>query len=263
MTPALDYIKFEDVTKAYPTKNGAFVVLDKFNLDIEQGEFVSVIGHSGCGKSTALTMVAGLSSITGGTITLEGIPVTEAGPDKAVVFQSPSLFPWMTALENVMLGVKQVFPHGTAKDQKDICSYYLTRLGLGDSLHKKASGLSSGMKQRVGIARAFALKPKVMLLDEPFGMLDSLTRAELQEELLEVWNREKITAIMITHDVDEAVFLSDRVVMMTNGPRAKVGDILKIELPRPRHKKEAIEDPRYYDYRSHLLEFLEKREVIH
>jgi len=256
------YLRFENVAKIYPTPKGPFVVLDEFNLDIEKGEFVSIIGHSGCGKSTALTMAAGLNSISKGNISLAGRQITNAGPDRAVVFQSPSLFPWMTALENVLLGVKQVFPHGTRKQQKDICMYYLSRLGLGDSMNKKACELSNGMKQRVGIARAFALKPKLLLLDEPFGMLDSLTRTELQEILLEVWHREKITAIMVTHDVDEAVFLSDRVVMMTGGPYARVGKILNIDFPRPRIRKELIDLPDYYEKRGCLIDFLEGHESM-
>ena len=163
----------------------------------------------------------------------------------------------MTALENVLLGVKQVFPQGTKKQQKDICKYYLSKVGLEEAFHKKATDLSQGMQQRVGIARAFALKPKTLLLDEPFGMLDSLTRAELQDVLLEVWNKEKITAIQITHDVDEAIFLADRVIMMTSGPRAQIGDILNIEFERPRERKEILNHPDYYKYRKHLIDFLE------
>ncbi|MCA9406201.1 MAG: ABC transporter ATP-binding protein [Candidatus Omnitrophica bacterium] len=251
------YLKFEKVSKVYPTPKGPFVVLEDFNLDIREEEFVSIIGHSGCGKSTALTMVAGLNSISGGDILVEGQRVTGAGPDRAVVFQSPSLFPWMTALENVLIGVKQVFPHATKTQREDICKYYLSRVGLGEAMNKKASELSNGMKQRVGIARAFALKPKVLLLDEPFGMLDSLTRTELQETLLEIWHREKITAIMVTHDVDEAIFLSDRVVMMTSGPYAKVGKVLNVNFPRPRIRKELIERADYYEKRGCLIDFLE------
>lgn len=249
-------LEIVNLRKIYPTKKGPFVVLEDFNLRVDEGEFVSVIGHSGCGKSTALMMIAGLSDITDGNITVNSREIMGAGPDRAVVFQSPSLFPWMTTMENVMLGVQRVYPHGTKKEQENICKYYLDKVGLYDSLHRRASALSNGMKQRVGIARAFALKPRVLLLDEPFGMLDSLTRAELQEVLLEVWNREKITAIMVTHDVDEALFLSDRVVMMTSGPYAKVGDILSIPFPRPRHRESVIEDPDYYRCRGHLLDFL-------
>ena len=213
-----------NLKKAYPTPIGEFVVLEDFQLKIKEEEFISIIGHSGCGKSTLLTMIAGLNDITDGKIMLESKSIQGAGPDRAVVFQAPSLFPWMTALENVLLGVKQVFPHGTKKEREDICKYYLHKVGLGDSFHKKAKDLSQGMKQRVGIARAFALKPKVLLLDEPFGMLDSMTRVELQDVLIDVWSKEKITAVMVTHDVDEAILLSDRVIMMTGGPYAKVGD---------------------------------------
>jgi len=250
------YLECGSLSKVYPTPKGPFVVLEDFNLKIQKGEFVSIIGHSGCGKSTALMMIAGLNDITEGYISLNDQEILGPGPDRAVVFQSPSLFPWMTALENVMLGVQQVFPHGTEKQREDICKYYLNKVGLADSVNKKASDLSNGMKQRVGIARAFALKPKLLLLDEPFGMLDSLTRIELQEVLLEVWNREKITAIMVTHDIDEALFLSDRVVMMTSGPRAKVGDIFSIPFNRPRHRTAVIEHEDYYQCRGHLLDFL-------
>jgi nitrate/nitrite transport system ATP-binding protein len=202
-------------------------------------------------------MIAGLNGISHGEILLDGQGITEPGPDRGIVFQSPSLFPWMTTLENVLLGVEQVFPHGTKKERLDICRYYLDKVGLSHALDKKASALSQGMQQRVGIARAFALKPKILLLDEPFGMLDSLTRAELQQVLLEVWNQEKITAVMITHDVDESIFLADRVIMMTAGPKARIGDVIAIPLDRPRVRKEVIEHPDYYNYRKHLIDFLE------
>lgn len=252
-----DYVHFQNISKVYPNKKGPYVVLEKFNLKIAKGEFISIIGHSGCGKSTALSMVAGLTKITSGVISLAGQEITSAGPDRGIVFQSPSLFPWMTALENVHLGVQQVFRHASKKEQFDICKYYLNKVGLGGSLYKKAAELSNGMKQRVGIARAFALKPKLLLLDEPFGMLDSLTRAELQQVLLEIWAKEKITAIIVTHDVDESLLLSDRVIMMTSGPYAKVGDILKVDFPRPRIKKDVIQHPYYYKYRGYLMNFLE------
>lgn len=260
--PILEIAKLK---KVYPTKKGPFVVLEDFNLRVEDGEFISIIGHSGCGKSTALMMIAGLNEITDGDIAVDSRQIDGAGPDRAVVFQSPSLFPWMTTLENVLLGVKRVYPHGSKKEQEDICKYYLNKVGLYDSLNKKASDLSNGMKQRVGIARAFALKPRILLLDEPFGMLDSLTRAELQDVLLEIWNQEKITALMVTHDVDEAVFLSDRVIMMTSGPYAKVGDVLSIPFKRPRVRKDVIEHDDYYRCRGHLLDFLngkEKKEKV-
>ena len=250
-------LDFRNLTKIYPTPIGEYVVLENLQLQIKKEEFVSIIGHSGCGKTTLLTMIAGLNDISRGQILLNEFPITGPGPDRGVIFQSPSLFPWMTALENVMLGVEQVFPHGTKQQRADICKYYLDKVGLSQSMHRRASQLSQGMQQRVGIARAFALKPKILLLDEPFGMLDSLTRAELQDVLLEVWDKEKITAIQITHDVDEAIFLADRVIMMTSGPRAQIGDVLPIEFARPRSRKDILNHPDYYHYREHLIGFLE------
>ncbi|MEO0472783.1 MAG: ABC transporter ATP-binding protein [Bacteroidota bacterium] len=250
-------LHMKDLTKIYPTPKGEYVVLENLQLKIMAEEFVSIIGHSGCGKTTLLTMIAGLNDISGGQILLKDAPIHGPGPDRAVIFQAPSLLPWMTALENVLLGVQQVFPHATSKQREDICKYYLSKVGLEDAFHKKATELSQGMQQRVGIARAFALKPKILLLDEPFGMLDSLTRAELQDVLLEIWDKEKITAIQITHDVDEAIFLADRVIMMTSGPRAQIGDILEIEFERPRERKEILNHADYYHYRKHLIDFLE------
>ncbi|MGD1961830.1 MAG: ABC transporter ATP-binding protein [Fulvivirga sp.] len=250
-------LECSDIKKVYPTKKGDYVVLEDLQLNIREGEFISIIGHSGCGKSTLLTMIAGLNGISGGQIMVDGAPIRGAGPDRAVVFQSPSLFPWLTALQNVMIGVKQVFPHASKKQKLEICKYYLNKVGLGNDFDKKATELSQGMQQRVGIARAFALKPKVLLLDEPFGMLDSLTRGELQDVLLEVWQREKITAVMVTHDVDESIFLADRVIMMTSGPYAKIGDELIIPFERPRNRIDVLEHPNYYDYRGYLIDFLE------
>lgn len=250
------FVEFYDVTKVYPTPKGPLTVVDKFTLDVRKGEFISLIGHSGCGKSTVLSMIAGLNDISGGGIVLDGREVTDAGPDRGVVFQAPSLLPWLTARENVALGVDQVFAHIAVKERRDIVDYYLERVGLGDALDKKACDLSNGMKQRVGLARAFALSPKLLLLDEPFGMLDALTRWDLQEVLMEVWKRNRVTAICVTHDVDEAILLADRVVMMTNGPRARIGHIMNVDLPRPRTRKALIEHPRYYEYREELLTFL-------
>lgn len=250
-------LQMKDLTKIYPTPKGEYVVLDQLQLKIMKEEFVSIIGHSGCGKTTLLTMIAGLNEISGGDILLNNNPIAGPGPERAVIFQAPSLYPWMTSLENVMIGVKQVFPHATKQQKLDICKYYLSKVGLESAFHKKATELSQGMQQRVGIARAFALKPKILLLDEPFGMLDSLTRAELQDVLLEIWDKEKITAIQITHDVDEAIFLADRIIMMTSGPRAQIGDILNIEFERPRERKEILNHPDYYKYRKHLIDFLE------
>ncbi|WP_289037648.1 ABC transporter ATP-binding protein [uncultured Zobellia sp.] len=255
--PSQVMLDLNDLKKVYPTPKGDYVVLEHLNLQIMKEEFVTIIGHSGCGKTTMLSMIAGLNPISGGNISVLGNPVKGPGPDRGVIFQSPSLMPWMTALENVLLGVNQVFPHATKAQRQDIAKYYLHKVGLDGAFGKKAFELSQGMQQRVGIARAFAIKPKVLLLDEPFGMLDSLTRGELQDILIEIWNKEKITAVMITHDVDEAIFLADRVVMMTSGPRAKIGDILDIEFERPRTRKSVLEHDDYYTYRKHLIDFLE------
>ncbi len=252
------HLDITDLTKTYPTPKGPAVIVRNFNLKVRKGEFISIIGHSGCGKSTVLMMLAGLSPITSGGIVLAGRELDGPGPDRGVVFQSPSLLPWLTALENVMLGVDQVFFTASRIERRQIAEYYLTVVGLGDAMHRRPRELSQGMRQRVGIARAFALKPKMLLLDEPFGMLDSLTRYELQAVLLELWSRNQITAVMVTHDVDEALFLSDRVVCMTDGPAAEVGDILEIDFPRPRDRKAVLEHPEYYDLRAHLIEFLEE-----
>src|SRR5215212_4252121 len=246
--------------KAYPTPDGGQAVIVKdFNLKLAEGEFATLIGHSGCGKSTVLSIVAGLSAATKGGIVLAGRESDEAGPDRGVVFQSPCLLPWMTAMENVMLGVNQVYFTASRTERTQIAEYYLSVVGLGDAMSKYPGELSQGMRQRVGIARAFALQPKMLLLDEPFGMLDALTRFELQQVLLELWRRFRITTLMVTHDVDEAIFLSDRVVMMTNGPEAEVGDILRIPFERPRERKVIMQDARYYDLRGHLMTFLNDR----
>lgn len=250
------YLEYFNLTKVYPTPKGPLTVVDKFELNIGKGEFISIIGHSGCGKSTVLSMTAGLTDISDGGIVLDKKEVSAAGPDRAVVFQAPSLFPWLSAKENFALGVERVYPHCTPAERNSIVEYYLSKVGLSEAFNKKAAELSNGMKQRVGISRAFALSPKLLLLDEPFGMLDSLTRWELQEVLMEVWTRTKVTAIMVTHDVDEAILLADRVVMMTNGPNAKVGKVMKVDLPRPRTRKALVSHPDYYKYREELLTFL-------
>ncbi|MEO0505336.1 MAG: ABC transporter ATP-binding protein [Bacteroidota bacterium] len=250
-------LDLKDLKKVYPTPKGDYVVLEHLNLQILKEEFVTIIGHSGCGKTTMLSMIAGLNPISGGDIAVLGNPIQGPGPDRGVIFQAPSLMPWMTALQNVLLGVNRVFPQASKTQRKDIAKYYLHKVGLDGAFDKKANELSQGMQQRVGIARAFAIKPKVLLLDEPFGMLDSLTRGELQDILIEIWNKEKITAVMITHDVDEAIFLADRVVMMTSGPRAKIGDVLPIKFERPRTRKSVLEHEDYYKYRKHLIDFLE------
>ncbi|KIC47985.1 ABC transporter ATP-binding protein [Tateyamaria sp. ANG-S1] len=254
------FLDFSQLHKVYPTPKGPLTVVEDFDLKINKGEFISLIGHSGCGKSTVLTMAAGLNEISKGAIKLDGRHVEGADPERAVVFQSPNLFPWLSAKENVAIGVDKVYPRASREERQDVVEYYLERVGLADAMDKQAADLSNGMKQRVGIARAFALSPKLLLLDEPFGMLDSLTRWELQEVLMEVWSRTKVTAICVTHDVDEAILLADRVVMMTNGPQATIGKIVDVDLPRPRTRKALLEHPDYYNYRQDVLDFLEEYE---
>lgn len=260
MTHNEKYLEIWKLQKAYPTPSGPpAVIVEDFTLNVAEGEFISVIGHSGCGKSTVLSMIAGLSRPTGGGIVLAGREVTDAGPDRGVVFQAPCLLPWMTALQNVTLGVEQVAPTKSRAEQREIAAHYLELVGLGDSLDVHPNQLSGGMRQRVGIARAFALSPKMLLLDEPFGMLDSLTRLELQQVLIDLWASDCKTALMITHDVDEALFLSDRIVMMTNGPGARVGEILEVTLPRPRDRQTVFDHPDYEQLRGRLMSFLEER----
>jgi nitrate/nitrite transport system ATP-binding protein len=254
------YLHFSQLHKVYATPKGPLTVVKDFNLTLKKGEFISLIGHSGCGKSTVLTMAAGLNDISKGAIKLDGLHVEGADPERAVVFQSPSLFPWLTARENVAIGVDRVYPRATQGERQDVVEYYLERVGLADAMHKPAAELSNGMKQRVGIARAFALSPKLLLLDEPFGMLDSLTRWELQEVLMEVWSRTQVTAICVTHDVDEAILLADRVVMMTNGPEATIGKITDVKLPRPRTRRALLDHPDYWHYRAEVLGFLEEHD---
>ncbi|MDO6589269.1 ABC transporter ATP-binding protein [Loktanella sp. D2R18] len=254
------FLTFSGLHKVYPTPKGPLTVVEDFNLKVNKGEFISLIGHSGCGKSTVLTMAAGLNPISKGAIRLDGWDVQGADPERAVVFQSPNLFPWLSAKENVAIGVDKVYPKASQAERQDVIEYYLERVGLADSMDRPAASMSNGMKQRVGIARAFALSPKLLLLDEPFGMLDSLTRWELQEVLMEVWSRTKVTAICVTHDVDEAILLADRVVMMTNGPQATIGKITDVKLPRPRTRKALLQHPDYYTYRQEVLDFLEEYE---
>ena len=253
------YIEISNLVKEYPNPVGEPVrVVDRFNLSIKQGEVISVIGHSGCGKSTVLTMVSGLNDITHGNVIVDKKEVIGPGPDRAVVFQSPCLLPWMSAFNNVLIGVKRVYPHITKQERHDLVAYYMNLVGLGNSMHKMPSEMSGGMQQRVGIARAIALKPKMLLLDEPFGRLDSLTRMELQDVILDILNKEKITTMVITHDPDEAIYMSDRICMMTNGPKARVGQILEIPFERPRQRLDILNDDLYYELRVCLIDFLEK-----
>lgn len=255
-----DHLLISHVSIDFPTPKGPFRALDKVDLRIEKGEFVSIIGHSGCGKSTVLNIVAGLYKATEGGIILDGKEVNEPGPERAVVFQNHSLLPWLSAYENVELAVKQVFKGKKSKaEMKEWIEHNLTLVHMDHAMHKRPDEISGGMKQRVGIARALAMEPQVLLLDEPFGALDALTRAHLQDSMMEIQAQLGNTVIMITHDVDEAVLLSDRIVMMSNGPAATVGEILDVNLPRPRNRVEMSETPEYIRCRHAVLQFLYER----
>ncbi|MFN4276606.1 MAG: ABC transporter ATP-binding protein [Ferrovibrio sp.] len=254
------YLSFEDVGMTFKGANGPFIALRDIHLQIGSGEFVALIGHSGCGKSTLLNVVAGLLRATHGGVLLQGKEVNAPGPDRAVVFQNHSLLPWLTVYDNVRLAVDKV--HGRAKssaERDEWTRHNLALVGMDHALDKRPQEISGGMKQRVGIARALAMEPKVLLLDEPFGALDALTRATLQDTVMELHAKLKNTVIMITHDVDEAVLLSDRVVMMTNGPAATIGEILDVNLPRPRNRLALASDPEYTRCRQQILEFLYAR----
>jgi len=256
-----EHLLLSEVCIDFPTDNGPFRALDGVNLQMKEGEFFSLIGHSGCGKSTVLNIVAGLYEATTGGVILDGKEVNAPGPERAVVFQNHSLFPWLTAYENVEIAVKQVFKG--QKSKKEMAEWIEHNLELVHMTHAKdklPSEISGGMKQRVGIARALSMEPKVLLMDEPFGALDALTRAHLQDSLMEIHADLGNTVIMITHDVDEAVLLSDRIVMMTNGPAATVGEILDIKLARPRNRITLADDPEYNHYRSEVLKFLYERQ---
>jgi len=253
------FLLVEDVSKIYPTPKGPYVVLDNVNLTVNEGEFICIIGHSGCGKSTLLNMVAGFSQPSRGKVQLKNIDITEPGPDRMMVFQNYALLPWLTAYENIYLGVKSVYPKLSEAEKKSIVHKNLEMVGLTEAANKKPGQLSGGMKQRVAIARALAIRPEILILDEPFGALDPITKEELQEELTTIWQDNRITVLMITHDIDEALFLADRLVMMTNGPAANIGEILKIPFKRPRNRARIMEDPRYYDLRNYALDYLFRR----
>ena len=258
MNPLLE---ISDVGIEFPTPNGPFCALTNVNLKINKGEFISLIGHSGCGKSTVLNIVAGLYQATQGGVVLGGKEVNDPGPERAVVFQNHSLLPWLTAYQNVELAVKRVFKGKKTKaEMKDWIEHNLELVHMSHALHKRPDEISGGMKQRVGIARALAMEPQVLLMDEPFGALDALTRAHLQDSLMEIQKDLNNTVIMITHDVDEAVLLSDKIVMMTNGPSATVGEILDIELERPRNRIQLADDPTYNHYRHEVLSFLYEKQ---
>jgi nitrate/nitrite transport system ATP-binding protein len=257
--------KFIEVQRAgmrFDTKKGSFHALDDVSLTVEQGEFITLIGHSGCGKSTLLNLLAGLATATEGVLLCAGREIAGPSPERGVVFQNHSLLPWLTCFENVYLAVERVFgaKEGTAK-LRERTAAALALVGLAAAASKRPNEISGGMKQRVGIARALSMEPKVLLMDEPFGALDALTRAHLQDELLRIVARTGSTVVMVTHDVDEAVLLSDRIVMMTNGPAATIGDIVKVRLARPRDRVELAHDPLYIEYRTRVLEFLYHRQA--
>ncbi len=253
------FVTIENVSKVYQTPRGPYTVLEDVNLSVDEGEFICVIGHSGCGKSTLLNMVSGFAHPTEGSVRVGGKEIVEPGPDRMVVFQGYALLPWLTAFENVYLAVDSVYPQKSPAQKTAITKEHLAMVGLTEAMDKKPPQISGGMKQRVSIARALAIRPQVLILDEPFGALDAITKEELQEELLQIWNDHRCTVLMITHDIDEALFLADRLVMMTNGPHAKIGEIMTIPFPRPRDRDRIMEDPEYYKLRNYALDFLYNR----
>jgi bicarbonate transport system ATP-binding protein len=253
------FVSIENVSKVYQTPRGPYTVLEDVNLTVNEGEFICVIGHSGCGKSTLLNMVSGFAHPTEGSVRVGGKQIVEPGPDRMVVFQGYALLPWLTAFENVYLAVDSVYPQKSQAEKNAIAKDHLAMVGLTEAMDKKPPQISGGMKQRVSIARALAIRPQVLILDEPFGALDAITKEELQEELLQIWNDHRCTVLMITHDIDEALFLADRLVMMTNGPHAKIGEIMTIPFSRPRDRDRIMEDPEYYKLRNYALDFLYNR----
>lgn len=256
-----NHLEITGVSIEFPSPKGAFKALDNINLKIKKGEFISLIGHSGCGKSTVLNIVAGLYQATTGGVLLNGREVNAPGPERAVVFQNHSLLPWLTAYQNVELAVKQVFKGKKNKaEMREWIEHNLSLVHMTHALHKRPDEISGGMKQRVGIARALSMEPSVLLMDEPFGALDALTRAHLQDSLMEIQRDLNNTVIMITHDVDEAVLLSDRIVMMTNGPSATVGELLQVDLERPRNRIQLADDAQYNHYRHEVLTFLYEKQ---
>ncbi|MCY4755762.1 ABC transporter ATP-binding protein [Pelomonas aquatica] len=254
------FIQVQDADMVFNSRKGRFHALRGINLDVQRGEFISLIGHSGCGKSTLLNLIAGLLQPSEGALICDGREIAAPGPERAVVFQNHSLLPWLTCLENVLLAVESVFGRREPGVRLHLrARAALELVGMNHALHKRPHEISGGMKQRVGIARALAMEPKVLLMDEPFGALDALTRARLQDELLKIVARTQSTVVMVTHDVDEAVLLSDRIVMMTNGPAATIGEILDVGIPRPRVRVELAEDARYVAARKQVIDFLYTR----
>lgn len=255
-------VQIENVGQTFKTKNGRFVALRDINLEIHEHEVISLIGHSGCGKSTLLNLIAGLTLPTAGVLICNGREITGPGPERAVVFQNHSLLPWLTCFDNVYLAVERVFGAKEGKPKlKARTQAALELVRMTHAADKYPNEISGGMKQRIGIARAFAMEPKILLMDEPFGALDALTRASLQDELMKVMEETGATVVMVTHDVDEAVLLSDRIVMMTNGPAATIGEVLNVKLPWPRERLSLAQDPHYVEYRASLLEFLYRKQL--
>jgi nitrate/nitrite transport system ATP-binding protein len=259
MSGSQAFLEFADVGQVFHTRRGGYEALRDVNLRVGQGEFVCVIGHSGCGKSTLLNMVSGFLEPSSGRVTLEGRPIEKPGPDRMVVFQNYSLLPWQTVRQNVELAVKAARPELDGSRRRQVVNHHLEMVHLTAPAEKRPGQISAGMKQRVAIARALAVQPAVLVLDEPFGALDAITKEELQEELLAIWRERKPTVLMITHDIDEALFLADRIVMMTNGPAATIGEILEVPFPRPRVYEAIQEDPRYGQLRNHAMDFLFRR----
>jgi nitrate ABC transporter ATP-binding subunit len=258
-TQQAPFLTVNNVSKIYPTKTGSYTVLSNVNLEINEGEFICLIGHSGCGKTTLLNMVSGFSQPSIGEVLLHGNPIEKPGPDRMVVFQGYALLPWLTVFENVYLAVNRVYPNRSKVEKTDIVNEHLAMVGLLEAAEKKPPQISGGMKQRVAIARALSIRPEVLILDEPFGALDAITKEELQEELLKIWNDHRCTVLMITHDIDEALFLADRLVMMTNGPAANIGEIIDIPFKRPRNRTRIMETPEYYKLRNYALDYLYNR----
>jgi nitrate ABC transporter ATP-binding subunit len=258
-----NFVEVEKVGKTFNLANGgSYIALKAIDLDIRKGEFVSLIGHSGCGKSTLLNIIAGLDGATDGVVLVDDTPVTKPGPDRMVVFQNYSLLPWLTVRENIAMAVNKVLQGLPKSERSEIIEHHIDMVGLRAAADKKPGQLSGGMKQRVSIARAFAIKPKVLLLDEPFGALDALTRGGLQERLMQICEENQVTAVMVTHDIDEALLLSDRIIMLTNGPESKIGQILEVDIPRPRKRLEVVEHPSYYSLRSEMIYFLNQQKRV-
>jgi bicarbonate transport system ATP-binding protein len=258
-----ELVRIASAGKSFPLGGGKeYIALRGIDLNIRRGEFIALIGHSGCGKSTLLNMIAGLDLATEGVVELEGLTITKPGPDRIVVFQNYSLLPWLTVRENVALAVDEVLTEKSAQERKQIVEHYIQVVGLSKEIEKYPNDMSGGMRQRVAIARALAVQPKLLLLDEPFGVLDALTRGNLQEQLVKICEDNEISALMVTHEVDEAVLMSDRIVMLTNGPESKIGSILEVDLPRPRKRLEAVKHPSYYQLRSEIIYFLNQQKQV-